>query len=95
VVSTASSSALGMTTRDVSTGGLSFDTTVAPSIGERMSLTIDLAIHGVTAMEVEVKDVAPTPSGWRVGAQFRNFHYNAIGFDAELALLVRSTAPLC
>ena len=94
LIATASSSALGMTTRDVSRGGLAFDTSVAPNVGERMRLTIDLAVFGVAAAEVEVKNVAPTPSGWRIGAEFRDFHYNIIGFEAELARLARTAAPL-
>jgi CheY-like chemotaxis protein len=79
------------TTRDVSSGGLSFETADAPQVGERISLIVSLAVNGVAAMEVRVKHVAPARSGWRVGAELMSVQYNAVGYDAELALLAQST----
>lgn len=79
------------TTHDVSEGGLSFETTVAPRIGERINVILDLEVHGMAAMEVKVRHVAPARRGWRVGAQLVSFQYNAVGFDAELARLAQSS----
>jgi CheY-like chemotaxis protein len=94
-VHTASSySALGTMTHDISSGGLCYDSQVAPQVGEKINLTVDLAVHGVAAMEVEVRHVKPGPSGWRIGTRFLSFQYNAIGFEAEVALLARSTSPV-
>ena len=80
------------TTHDVSRGGLSFDAAVPPRIGERIRLTVDLTVHGVAALEVEVRHVARAPSGWRVGTQLLSFHSNAVGFDAQLAQIAQSSA---
>jgi CheY-like chemotaxis protein len=81
---------LESTTHDVSSGGLSFDTAVAPRVGERIRLTVDLTVHGVAAMDVEVRHVARAQLGWRVGTQLLAFHSNAVGFDAQLAQLAQS-----
>jgi CheY-like chemotaxis protein len=94
VHTTSAYSALRTMTRDISAGGLSYISEVAPQVGERISLTVDLAVHGVAAMEVEVRHVAPAPAGWHIGTRFVSFQYNAIGFEAEVALLARSTAPV-
>jgi len=76
-------------TRDVSDGGLSFDSAFAPRIGDRLRVIVDLAVHGVAEMEVEVRHVAPAHGGWHVGTQLLVVQSNAVGFDAELALLAR------
>lgn len=81
------------TTHDVSSGGLSFDTPIAPRVGERLRLLVDLTLRGVAALEVEVRHVAAAPPGWRVGTQLLSFHANAVGFDAELAALARQRRP--
>lgn len=94
VHTTSAYSALGTMTRDISSGGLSYVSGIAPQVGERISLTVDLAVHGVAAMEVEVRHVAPGPTGFCIGTRFLSFQYNAIGFEAEVALLARSTAPV-
>jgi len=78
------------TTLDVSRGGLAFDCAIAPRVGERLRLTVELAVNGATEMEVEVRHVARAASGWRVGAQLLALESNAAGFDAELALLALS-----
>jgi CheY-like chemotaxis protein len=80
------------TTHDLSSGGLSFDAAVAPRIGERIRLIVDLAVHGVTAIDAEVRYVARARTGWRVGTQLLSFHSNAVGFDAQVAQLAHSTA---
>ncbi|HWE27016.1 MAG TPA: PilZ domain-containing protein, partial [Polyangia bacterium] len=87
VHATSADRSIQSTTYDVSSGGLSFDAAVAPRIGERIRLTVDLTVHGVAAMDVEVRHVARAPSGWRVGTQLVSFHSNAVGFDAQLAQL--------
>jgi DNA-binding response OmpR family regulator len=79
--------AIQTTTLDISRGGLSFDCAVAPRVGERLHLTVELAVNGATTMEVEVRHVARAAAGWRVGAELLAFESNADGFDAELALL--------
>jgi CheY-like chemotaxis protein len=93
VATTTSVGALRTFTRDVSAGGLCFESSIAPPVGERMRLTVDLAVHGVVAVDAEVRHVAPVDSGWRIGTQFLTFQQNAVGFVAELQLLARSTAP--
>ena len=77
-------------THDVSSGGLSFEAAIAPEIGERIRLTVDLSAHGVAALDVEVRHVARGPFGWRVGTELLSVHSNAAGFDAQLALLAQS-----
>lgn len=93
VATTTSVGALRTYTRDVSAGGLCFESNIAPPVGERMRLTVDLAVHGVVAVEAEVRHVAPVDSGWRIGTQFLTFQQNAVGFVAELQLLARSLVP--
>lgn len=92
VHATSADRSIQSTTHDLSSGGLSFDAAVAPRIGERIRLTVDLTIHGVAAMDVEVRHVARAPSGWRVGTQLLSFHSNAVGFDAQLAQIAQSIA---
>jgi CheY-like chemotaxis protein len=87
VLTSLKTSEVRMRTRDVSQGAMSFDAPMAPRVGERLSLTVDLAVHGAATVDVEVRNVAAGERGWRVGAQFVEFHENADGFAAVLASL--------
>ena len=87
VHATSTRASIRTTTRDVSSGGLSFDCVIAPIVGERLRLQVELDAHGVAAMEVEVRHVAPTDGGWRVGTRLLALQSNAVGFDAVLAHL--------
>jgi DNA-binding response OmpR family regulator len=89
---TGPSAAIQTTTLDVSRGGLSFDSAVAPRVGERLRLTVELTVHGAATMEVEVRHVARAAVGWRVGAELLELETNAAGFNAELELLALSAA---
>jgi len=89
VHATSTRASIHTTTRDVSSGGLSFDCAIAPTVGERLRLQVELATHGVAAMEVEVRHVAPTDGGWHVGTRLLALQSNAIGFNAALTRLAQ------
>jgi DNA-binding response OmpR family regulator len=75
------------TTHNISSGGISFDTTSQTYVGERLRVVVELAVNGTVVMEVMVRHAVRTPKGWRVGAELLTVESNATGFDAELALL--------
>lgn len=93
LVTEASPGPISATTRDVSRRGLCFDVSVPLPVGERVILTVDLAVHGAATVEAEIRHAKAVDGGWRVGAELLAFHHNGAGFDEELALLAASTRP--
>jgi CheY-like chemotaxis protein len=58
--------------RDLSRGGVAFESAMHAQVGQRLTLELDLPARGVALVEGEVRHIATAPAGWRIGARFVN-----------------------
>jgi CheY-like chemotaxis protein len=75
------------TVHDVSRGGLCFGSNLPHRVGQKVTLTLELPIHGNVLVETEVRHVATAAIGWRVGARFVEVRQNQDALDAMLSSL--------